>query len=184
MNASQNIQGALRYLPNINVPYCNAKEAEILEKAISYVFTDMQTRERHEHALNCYQTTYKRVAALAQWLGQVISSTIARDLQEVTENCRGKAAELRNERVRLIRLRLRELTGQDVDISTGTPVDMMRGRRAATCGRSAAIPLIARHAQANFGPQTAAWTASWTTRSWTSSWCDCLIAVIERVPLL
>lgn len=129
VNASQNIQGALRYLPNINVPYCNAKEAEVLEKAISYVFTDMQTRERHEHALHCYQTTYKRVAALAQWLGQVINSTIARDLHEVTENCKGKATELRNERVRLIRQRLRELTGQEMDVtSNGTPLDM-RGMR-------------------------------------------------------
>ena len=124
VSASQNIQGALRYLPNINVPYCSPKEADTLEKAISYVFTDMQTRERHEHALNCYQVTYKRVAALSQWLGQVITSTIARDLFEVTENCKAKAAELRNERIRLIKLRLKDLTGQEVDSVNGTSFDL------------------------------------------------------------
>lgn len=116
--------GALRYLPNINVPYCSPKEAETLEKAISYVFTDMQTRERHEHALNCYQITYKRVAALAQWLGQVINSTIARDLYEVTENCKTKAAELRSERVRLIKMRLKDITGQEVDSMNGTAFEL------------------------------------------------------------
>lgn len=134
VSASQNIQAALRYLPNINVPYCSTKESETLEKAISYVFTDMQTSERHEHALNCYQTTHKRVAALTQWLGQVISTTIARDMDEVTENCKLKAAELRNERVRLIRLRIKEVTGQEaaeVSTTTGTPFDL-RGSQYQT----------------------------------------------------
>ncbi|KAI1280557.1 hypothetical protein HDE_13704 [Halotydeus destructor] len=123
VSASQNIQGALRYLPNINVPYCSSKEAETLEKAISYVFTDMQTRERHEHALNCYQTTYKRVAALSQWLGQVINSTISRDLGEISDNCKSKASELRNERIRLIKSKLKDMNVPEIDSLNGTSLD-------------------------------------------------------------
>lgn len=95
----------------------------------------MQTSERHEHALNCYQTTYKRVAALNQWLGQVISTTITRDLYDVTENCKSKAAELRSERIRLIRARIKDQTGQDVsDVPgiNGTPLDL-RGSPYNTC---------------------------------------------------
>lgn len=125
--ASQNIQGAQRYLPNINLPYCAPDEVETLDKAITYIFTDMQTTERHGHALTCYETTYKRTGALRQWLEQVLNSTIAKDLQELTEECKARAAELRGERIRLIRKRIKEITGKDIDLENGTPVDL-RGR--------------------------------------------------------
>jgi len=121
--ASQNIQGAQRYLPNISLPYCAPDEVEMLNKAIAYIFTDMQTPERHEHALDCYQSTYKRAGALRQWLEQVLNSTIARDLQELTEECKARASELRAERIRLIRKRIKEITGQDIDYDDGTPFD-------------------------------------------------------------
>jgi hypothetical protein len=113
VSANQNIFAALRYLPNIAVPYCNTSEMEVLDKAISFIFLDMQSPERHDHALHCYNTTHKRVAALKQWLTQVINTTIARDLIEVQDSCKAKIAELRNERIRLIKDRLKELTGRD-----------------------------------------------------------------------
>jgi hypothetical protein len=84
----------------------------------------MQTPERHEHALNCYQTTYKRAGALRQWLEQVLNSTIARDLQELTEECKNRASELRAERIKLIRKRIKEITGRDIDYDGGTPFDL------------------------------------------------------------
>lgn len=132
VSASQNIYAALRYLPNIDVPYCNADEVEILDKAISYIFTDMATPERFQHALGCYTTTLKRIAALRQWLTQVISSTIARDLLEVQESCKMKATELRTERIRLIRLKIQEITGIPVDEMVnlnGTPSSDFRGMK-------------------------------------------------------
>ncbi|XP_053211083.1 uncharacterized protein LOC128394747 isoform X2 [Panonychus citri] len=118
--ASSNLQSAQRYLPNITFPYCSPDEIATLDKAISYIFTDMQTRERHEHALSCYQTTYKRAASLKQWLEHVLTTTISRDLFEITEDCKARASELRNERTRLIRLRIKELTGNDLDYDGGT----------------------------------------------------------------
>lgn len=126
VSANQDIFAALRYLPNIEVPYCNNSEMEILDKAISFIFLDMQSPERHDHALRCYNTTHKRVAALRQWLTQVINSTIAKDLIEVQDSSRAKAAELRNERLRLIKHRLKELTGRDsqaIDFHE-TPVEL------------------------------------------------------------
>ncbi|XP_025018467.1 uncharacterized protein LOC107371824 isoform X2 [Tetranychus urticae] len=113
--ASSDLQSAQRYLPNITFPYCSPDEIATLDKAISYIFTDMQTRERHEHALFCYQTTYKRAASLKQWLEHVLTSTISRDLFEITEDCKARASELRNERTRLIRQRIKEITGNDLD---------------------------------------------------------------------
>ena len=60
LSGSQQLQNCQRYLNNIELPYCSQEEIETLEKAISYIFTDMQSQERHEHALACYQTTFKR----------------------------------------------------------------------------------------------------------------------------
>ncbi|XP_022258905.1 uncharacterized protein LOC106474942, partial [Limulus polyphemus] len=83
--------------------------------AITYIFTDMQTTDRHEHALLCYHTTYRRSGALRQWFEQVLNTTISRDLAQLTEECKTKTIELRRERIRLIRERVKELTGKDVD---------------------------------------------------------------------
>ena len=56
-----------------------------------------------------------RIAALNQWLTQVLAQSITDDMTEVSNNCKSKAAELRNERVRMIRNKIRETTGQDVN---------------------------------------------------------------------
>ena len=69
--AAQNIQGAQRYLSNVQFPYCAPAEVATLNKATAYIFTDMQTTERHQHALDCYSTTAKRCGALLQWINQV-----------------------------------------------------------------------------------------------------------------
>ena len=86
--ASQNIQGAQRYLSNIQFPYCAPSEVDTLNKvptiliklngkltyelqATAYIFTDMQTKERHAHALECYYVTSRRCGALLQWITQV-----------------------------------------------------------------------------------------------------------------
>ena len=71
--ASQNIQGAQRYLSNIQFPYCAPSEVETLNKATAYIFTDMQTKERHGHAMECYFVTSRRCGALLQWITQVSS---------------------------------------------------------------------------------------------------------------
>ena len=86
--AAQNIQGAQRYLANVEFPYCSPSEVEniantiniiltiivqvaTLNKATAYIFTDMQTTERHGHAGECYETTAKRCGALLQWINMV-----------------------------------------------------------------------------------------------------------------
>ena len=53
-----------------------------LNKATAYIFTDMQTAERHGHAGECYETTAKRCAALLQWINMVriLAITLITDL--------------------------------------------------------------------------------------------------------
>lgn len=43
-------------------------------QATAYIFTDMQTPERHSHAMECYSITAKRCGALLQWINQVCNN--------------------------------------------------------------------------------------------------------------
>ena len=45
-----------------------------LLQATAYIFTDMQTSDRHRHAHECYNVTAKRCGALLQWINQVKKS--------------------------------------------------------------------------------------------------------------
>lgn len=69
--ANQNITSAQRYLHTITFPYCKRAEMDTLHRATSNIYTDMQTSERHSHAHNVYNVTYKRAGALLQWFDHV-----------------------------------------------------------------------------------------------------------------
>ena len=45
-------------------------------QATAYIFTDMQTKDRHAHAMECYYVTARRCGALLQWISQVCCSFI------------------------------------------------------------------------------------------------------------
>jgi len=114
--ASQNIQGAQRYLSNIQFPYCAPPEVDTLNKATAYIFTDMQTKDRHAHAMECYYVTARRCGALLQWISQVVNQTIARDLDDINGKVKEASKNLRAERVKLIKAKVKEVLGKDVDI--------------------------------------------------------------------
>ncbi|XP_059092781.1 golgin subfamily A member 3-like isoform X3 [Tigriopus californicus] len=137
--ASQNIQGAQRYLSNVQFPYCAPPEVETLNKATAYIFTDMQTPDRHEHAMECYTITSKRCGALLQWITQVVSQTISRDLDDINAKVKEASMKLRTERVRLIKEKVKEVMGKDVDIAvadvnTDVKVDLNLNDLAMTEG--------------------------------------------------
>jgi len=117
--ASQNIQGAQRYLSNIQFPYCAPAEVETLNKATAYIFTDMQTKERHAHAMECYFVTSRRCGALLQWITQVVTQTISRDLDDINAKVKTASYNLRAERVKLIKIKVKEVLGKDVDVAIG-----------------------------------------------------------------
>lgn len=115
--AAQNINGAQGYLSHVTFPYCAPEEVSTLNRATSYIFTDMQTSERLEHAYQCYNVTEKRCGALLHWITQVLKSTIQRDLSGINVKVREAFKALREERVKLIREKAKEVLGRDVEIS-------------------------------------------------------------------
>ncbi|XP_013415073.1 uncharacterized protein LOC106177002 isoform X2 [Lingula anatina] len=115
--ASQNITSAQRYLHGITFPYCTKAEMDTLNKATTNIYSDMNTGERHQHAYQCYITTYKRCAALIQWFDHVINNTINKDIANATKKVNEKEKELRQERVTLLVARVKEVLGTDVDFT-------------------------------------------------------------------
>ncbi|CAL1541913.1 unnamed protein product [Lymnaea stagnalis] len=104
--ASQNITTAQRYLNNIKFPYCEPEEIDTLNRACSNIYIDMQSQDRHQHALQCYSVTHKRCGALLQWFDSVIDNTIEKDLAKAKAELSPKEHELRKERLRLIKERI------------------------------------------------------------------------------
>ena len=102
----------------------------------------MQTTERHGHAGECYETTAKRCGALLQWINmvsvvldiysvmldfyrinfynfvtcQVVHTTIAKDLENSNSKVHEASTGLRKERIKLIKEKAKEITGEDIDI--------------------------------------------------------------------
>jgi len=137
--AAQNIQGAQHYLSNVEFPYCSPQEVATLNKATAYIFTDMQTTERHGHAGECYETTAKRCGALLQWINMVVHSTIAKDLENSNAKVHEASTDLRKERIKLIKQKAKEITGEDieidlVEINTDVKVDVNVNELARTEG--------------------------------------------------
>ncbi|XP_078493483.1 uncharacterized protein LOC100185194 [Ciona intestinalis] len=112
ITASRNLSSSHRYFHPVVPPYCDSNEVGILNKAITYIFIDGFTRERHAHAYNVYRTTAARSRLLAKWANTVITDKIKTDLEASnleTSKCR-KA--LRKERIRLMSNQVKELTGK------------------------------------------------------------------------
>ncbi|XP_002736352.1 uncharacterized protein LOC100370218 isoform X1 [Saccoglossus kowalevskii] len=112
--ASQNITSAQRYLNTIKFPYCTPQEMQTLNTAIANIFSDMRDANRHQHAMACFATTHRRAAALVQWFDQVINGTIMTDINTANKAVDAKKRELRAERIKLIKEKIKISQGTDV----------------------------------------------------------------------
>lgn len=74
----------------------------------------------HEPKCSCYgPTPDERFFIQRCPHPQVLNTTISKDLAEITEESKGKAQELRQERIHLIKSKVKEITGKDVDFDAG-----------------------------------------------------------------
>lgn len=55
----------------VKFPYCTEEEMANLEQTVNHAFTDIQTNSNLGKAMEVYQYTHKKVAALIQWFDQV-----------------------------------------------------------------------------------------------------------------
>ncbi|XP_067942320.1 axoneme-associated protein mst101(2)-like isoform X2 [Watersipora subatra] len=119
--AAQNITSAKRYLNTIEFPYCKPAEVAVLEKAAAHVYTDMQSHQRHQYVYaNVYHSMYLRCKELVKWFAHVLTETISEDLKDATTAANAKAQELRQERLNLISVKVKEELQQEVTFEAHT----------------------------------------------------------------
>lgn len=55
----------------VKFPYCTEDEMQTMENTVNNAFTDIQSNSAFNKALDVYNNTHKKVAALIQWFDQV-----------------------------------------------------------------------------------------------------------------
>lgn len=114
--ANQNLVNTKTYLKNVNFPYCTDEDLKSLQALSASCYQDMMNAERQKYALSIIQELSKRCFKLNQWFDQVIKSTLVVDYSSVLEKLSVKSKELKDERIRLLTLKIKEKTGKDVNV--------------------------------------------------------------------
>ncbi|KAE9551223.1 hypothetical protein FO519_005572, partial [Halicephalobus sp. NKZ332] len=115
--AGQNVQSCRVYLGRVKFPYATEDEMQLMESAIQSAFSDIQSDNNLKKALNVYQNTHKKITALIQWFDKVINDTILKDLDKANTSVSKKQKQLRKERLELMKKKVKEEFGKDLDIT-------------------------------------------------------------------
>uniref|UniRef100_A0A914PC45 Uncharacterized protein n=1 Tax=Panagrolaimus davidi TaxID=227884 RepID=A0A914PC45_9BILA len=88
-----------------------------MEQAIQNAFNDIQSNSNLKKALTVYQNTHKKIAALIQWFDKVINDTILKDLDKANTTVTKKQKQLRQERLELMKKKVKQDFNRDLDIT-------------------------------------------------------------------
>jgi len=116
--AYQNLLNTKSYLKNIDFPYCNDTDLKTLQTLASRTYEDMQSPERQRYCLTIIQILRKRCASLNQWFEQVITTILVVDYSETKVEFDQKSKELKIERIRLLREKIKEKSGTNIDMNS------------------------------------------------------------------
>ncbi|KAI6203835.1 hypothetical protein M3Y94_00602700 [Aphelenchoides besseyi] len=114
--AGQNVQSCRVYLGRVRFPYATEEEMNLMEQTIQTSFTDIQSNSSLKKSLSVYQSTHKKIASLIQWFDKVINDTILKDLDKANTNVSKKQKQLREERLNLMKKKVKEEFGRDLKI--------------------------------------------------------------------
>lgn len=115
--AYQNLVNTRAYLKNVTFPYCTEEDLKSLQNLSAGSYQDMMTPERQKYALSIIQELLKRCYHLNQWFDQVIKSTLVVDYQKVLQDLTVRSRELRDERIKLLQIKIKDKTGKDVNVN-------------------------------------------------------------------
>jgi len=115
--AYQNLVNTRSYLKNVTFPYCTDDDLKTLQSLSAGSYQDMLSVERQRYCLNIIQELRKRCYKLNQWFDQVIKSTLVVDYSKVLEELGIRTKELKDERINLLKIKIKEKTGKDVDVN-------------------------------------------------------------------
>lgn len=104
-------------MKNVTFPYCTDDDLKTLQSLSAGSYQDMLSVERQRYCLNIIQELRKRCYKLNQWFDQVIKSTLVVDYSKVLEELGIRTKELKDERINLLKIKIKEKTGKDVDVN-------------------------------------------------------------------
>lgn len=136
--ASQNVQSCRVYLGRVKFPYATPEELTEMDKAIHTAFRDIQSDETLNKSLEIYKKIHTKVSSLIQWFDKVITETILKDLDKangtaslysinsITSSVQvsAKRKALREERLNLMKRKVKEEMGRDLEIKYDTKFDI------------------------------------------------------------
>lgn len=115
--AYQNLVNTKSYLKNVTFPYCTEDDLKSLQNLSAATYQDMMSPERQKYAYQIIVELIKRCFHLNQWFDQVIKSTLVVDYSKCLNDLTTKTRDLRDERIKLLQIRIKEKTGQDVNVN-------------------------------------------------------------------
>lgn len=115
--AYQNLVNTKSYLKNVTFPYCTDDDLKSLQSLSAASYQDMMSPERQKYAQKIIAELIKRCFHLNQWFDQVIKSTLVVDYSKCLQDLTVRTRELRDERIKLLQVKIKDKTGKDVNVN-------------------------------------------------------------------
>lgn len=89
---------------------------KVLKSAINSIFNDFNTPDRYQKSYNLFVEMFSKSSHLHQWVGRVLEETITKDLAKAKQEFHDKYHELKEERMNLIKSKVKEKLGVELEV--------------------------------------------------------------------
>ena len=93
----------------------------------------MNIPDRYQKSYNLFASMFSKCSSLQQWVGRVRDETIAKDLADVKKEFHEKYYELKEERMSLIKIKVKETLGIELEVYFVKPARMLVIGHTFTC---------------------------------------------------
>lgn len=114
--AIQNISSAYGSLKPVTAPYCTPEDLEVLKAITNSIFNDVNVPASYQKTYNVLCVIFSKCSSLLQWVNRVVEETISKDLAEVKKEFHEKYYELKEERMNLIKSKVKEKLGVELEM--------------------------------------------------------------------
>lgn len=114
--AAQNIGSAHGNLRPVNIPYCTNEDLQNLHAITNTIFNDVNIPEKYQRSYHAFAALFSKCSHLLQWVDRVRDETISKDLANVKKDYHDKYYELKEERMNLIKTKVKEKLGVELEL--------------------------------------------------------------------
>lgn len=114
--AAQNITSAHGNLKPVNIPYFTDVDLQQLQQITRTIFNDVNIPNNYQNSYYTFASLFSKCSHLLQWVNQVLQDTISKDLAGVKKEFQEKYYELKEERMSLIKAKVKEKLGVELEV--------------------------------------------------------------------